>query len=401
MTKMAEAGRTGPSVRSDCRIQVEFAKEGIHIHLTGKVALLYGEEIRSQLKRACETLNIKDLNITVDDSGALPFVIDARFETAVRRLGLPVPKPLLPKTHISQQSSAKDRHRRSRLYLPGNSPHLFINAGLHQSDAVILDLEDSVSPAEKDSARALVRNALVAVDFMDAEVMVRINAPPLGLEDLPWIVPYGVQTILIPKCESPRQIREIEETIEHLNPPHPFWLIPVIESAKGCFQVYDIAGASSSIAAIALGVEDYTADLGVHPTPAGLESLWARSKIVNAAKAHGIQALGSVYSNVDDDQGCREVALAGKALGFDGMACIHPRQIPIIHDAYAPKPEEIEKAKEVLRAYNKAGESGSGVAAVDSKMIDAPVIKRAKRILEYAVDLGLLKKSWMKDEGES
>jgi citrate lyase subunit beta/citryl-CoA lyase len=275
--------------------------------------------------------------------------------------------------------------RRTRLYLPGNEPHFFINATLHNPDCIILDLEDSVAAAEKDSARILVRHALGSVNFGSAERMVRINPFPLGRIDLNAVVHQNLQAILIPKCESAQQVRMVDEEIEALLKSRKMkrhvFLTPIIESALGVVHAYDIAVASKWNCAIAIGLEDYTADLGVERTPEGSESLFARSAVVNAAVAAHLQPLDSVFSDVSDGEGLRRSVLEAKALGFEGKGCIHPRQISIIHDAFAPTQEEVERAKRIIEAYRKAQRRGSGVVAVGTKMIDAPVVKRAQRIL--------------------
>lgn len=423
---MACAGRQGDGVRSDCWINVEPAS-GLTIQLESKVKALYGKQIEAQVRRECELFGVFDARIDIKDSGALPFVISARLETALQRSGLidvshsshcegsrvlcgrpkyiqysgqSPEKGSLPQeiaTRIRHGGfarddvvSLKDRLRRSRLYLPGNIPHLFLNAGLHEPDGIILDLEDSVSPDEKDAARVLVRNALCEVDFMDAERMVRINQLPMGLDDLEWVVPYGVQLILIPKCESAEQVRQVDEKIAGMNPGYTIWLLPIIESARGCFAAFDIAGASPNVIGLTIGLEDYTADLAISRSLDGRESFWAQSMVVNAAKAFGLQAISSVFSDVEDVDGLELFARDAKALGFDGMGCIHPRQIPIVHKVFSPTAEEIEKAKAIVLAYEDAQAKGLGVVALNGKMIDAPVVKRAQTIIRNAVKIGLL-----------
>lgn len=387
---MAHAGRHGAEVRSDCWINVEPGGSGLRLNIESKVKSLYGTHIERQIKQACARVGLKNGRFDIKDSGALPFVISARLETALRRSGIDVGSAFVPPAHAEFMASDKDRLRRTRLYLPGNTPHLFINAGLHEPDAIILDLEDSVAPSEKDAARVLVRNALLTVDFYKTERLVRINQLPMGLDDLEWIVPYGVQLVLLPKCESPEQVQLVDEKLHTMQPGHTIWLLPIIESARGCFYAFEIAGASPNIAGLAIGLEDYTADIGVQRASSGYESLWAQSQIVNAAKAHGIQAIGSVFADIDDQEGCFQAARAAKNLGFDGMGCIHPRQISIIHDAFAPDEQEISRAKEIVLAFAEAQEKGLGVVSLDSKMIDAPVVKRAQTVVRHAIQAGRL-----------
>jgi citrate lyase subunit beta/citryl-CoA lyase len=218
--------------------------------------------------------------------------------------------------------------------------------------------------------------------------MVRINQGERGLKDLDAVIPHHANLILLPKCESAEQLLEVDKRILDLRDEykieHEVWIMPIIESALGVINAYDIASASQNVVALAIGLEDYTADLGVARTPEGKESFFARSMLVNAAKAAGIQAIDSVFSDVSDMDALKENVLASKALGFDGMGCIHPRQIKVIHEAFAPSEEEIEKARKIVEAFKEAEAKGLGVVAVGSKMIDPPVVKRALRIMELA-----------------
>ncbi len=387
--KTGSAGRTGESIRSDCYVQFKVtSKGGITIDLNSKVEKLYGNAIRTQIIAILKHYEIKNAAVTLDDRGAVPFVIATRVETAIKRSN-PLQQGDFQLRSVRYTDSGKrDRIRRTRLYLPGNEPHFFLNAGLHKPDCIILDLEDSVVPAEKDAARILVRNALRNVYFGSAERMVRINPFPLGLEDIKQIVPGNVQTILIPKCESSKQINDVDAEIDSILSKHNIkrnlFLIPIIESALGIERAFEIASASRWNCALAIGLEDYTADIGVVRTKVGTESLFARSAIVNGAKAAGIQALDSVFSDVNDDEGLRQSVEEAKGLGFDGKGCIHPRQIKIIHQAFAPSPADVEYARRVIDTYNEAQKTGSGVVALDSKMIDAPVVKCAHRIVILA-----------------
>ena len=382
---MCEAGQKGDKVRSDCWVNFKPGGSGIRIDLTSKVYSMYGDSIQEQVRSVLKKLGVTDCAIEIIDSGALPFTIAARIETAVRRAGVKVKSSALPEPIIKKSiTPQKDKVRRSRLYLPGNEPKFFVNAGLHKPDGVILDLEDSVSHSQKDAARILVRNALIGVDFMGAEPMVRINQFPEGIEDLEWIVPYGVHVVLIPKCEDSYQVETVDEKIQELNPPEPVFLMPIIESSLGCFHAFEIANASPNIVALTIGLEDYTADIGAQRTKEGKESFWARSIIVNAARAAGVQPIDTVFSDVGDMEGLRESVLEAKGLGFEGKGCIHPRQISVIHEAFSPTPEELEKAKKIVQAFEEAESKGLGVVSLGTKMIDPPVVKRAQKIVKQA-----------------
>ncbi len=384
--KSGSAGRIGPNVKSDCHVQVSITSSGgITIDLKSKVELLYGNSIRSQIIDLLKYFGVMNATIEVVDQGAVPFVIAARVETAIKRAFPDIKKNYLPTETTSDKINVRDRMRRTRLYLPGNEPHFFLNAGLHKPDCIILDLEDSVSHSEKDAARILVRNALISINFAKSERMVRINPFPLGLEDLRQILQHNVQTILIPKCESGSHIKEVDNEIDAIlnkqNLKRNIYLLPIIESALGVVNAFEIASASKWNCGLAIGLEDYTADIGVERTKNGNESLYARSAVINAAKAAGLQALDSVFSDVNDEEGLRQSVAEAKAIGFEGKGCIHPRQIKVIHDAFAPTPKEVEYAQRVMEAYYEAQQNGSGVIALGSKMIDAPVVKRAQHIL--------------------
>lgn len=393
------AGNSGGKTRSDCQVTIEPAVSGgIIIDLVSKVKALYGSDMIKQINEILGFYGFLHAKVTLFDSGALPWVIAARIEAAVRELIHTDKEWLLPVHANTMQPTPIDRKRFSRLYLPGNSPSLMINAYLHRPDGLILDLEDSVAPEKKPEARILVRNALRALDFGLAERMVRINQLPDGLEDLDWLIPQGVNLVLLPKCESADQVKNVTRHIEDIKKdkslPGMVWIMPIIESARGVVKAFEIASASPFVAALAIGLEDYTADLGVRRTLDGAESLFARSSLVNAARAAGIQAIDSVFSDIDNLEGLRDTVQRSRAMGFEGMGCIHPRQIPVIHENYSPDDDDIEKAKKIVVAYMEARQQGLGVVAMGSKMIDAPVVKRAQKTIALAVELSLIEQSW-------
>ena len=400
--KKTSAGKRGDKVRSDCFVEIELTRTGgVKSTLLSKVDSMYGESINDLIIAMCEFFEIKHANILVEDFGALPFTLAARFESAYKKLRHDDLREFLPEINKKNlYTTTKDKLRRSRLYLPGNEPKFYPNAGLHNPDGIILDLEDSVSPTEKTSARYLVRNALCAIDFYGAERMVRINQLPMGLDDLKFVIPHNVHVILIPKCESAFTIKDVEEEIKMIcaerNVQNDIYLMPIIESALGVMKAYEIASASDKICALAVGLEDYTADLGVARTNEGKESFYARCAVVNAAKAAGVQAIDTVFSDVDDMDGLRNSVIEAKSIGFEGKGCIHPRQIKIVHDAFAPTENEIDKAKKIVLAFDEAKKNGIGVVALGSKMIDAPVVKRAQHTIELAILNGLLNKNWKK-----
>jgi citrate lyase subunit beta/citryl-CoA lyase len=402
LTRVGEAGSSGPDVRSDARIRVELTKSGGRtIELTSRVESLYGKAIRRQLEEGCAALGVQHARIGVVDAGALPFVLAARLEAAVRAADPELRRSWLPEMLPSNTGpSEKERFRRSRLYVPGSTPKFMINAALHRPDGVILDLEDSVAEAEKPAARVLVRNALRFLDWGSSERMVRINQGERGLADLSFVVGHGAQMILLPKAESAAEVVAVAEEAARLaGGAQPPWLMPILESARGIGQAFAIATAHPTVAALTIGLEDYTADVGAVRTPEGEESLWARSAVVAAARAAGVQPIDSVHSDFADLPGLAAATRASRALGFEGKGCIHPRQIAVVHDALAPAAEELARAKEIVRAWDAAAREGKGVVSLGTKMIDPPVVKRAQRAVDLAVRTGRLDPAWRDANG--
>lgn len=402
MEKIATAGNKGKRVRSDCFVSLSLTTSGgLDIRLESKVKTLYGKDIEQLALDVLEFFDIKNAVLSIDDSGALSYVLVARIEAAIKMLMATTKNYLLDVIPENRFETKKDQNRFSRLYLPGNTPSLMINAGLHRPNGLILDLEDAVAFDKKHEARFMVRNALRSLNFYSAEKMVRINQVPKGLEDLDFIVPHGVNLILVPKCESAGQINLVNDKIDKLHAElkisRQIWLMPIIESALGVIKSFEIASAADNVVALAIGLEDYTADLGVKRTAAGTESFFARTQVVNAAKAAGIQAIDSVFSDVGDMEGLKQNVLTSKSLGFDGMGCIHPRQIKVIHDNFAPDATEIDKAKKIVNAFMIATEQGLGVVSLGTKMIDAPVVKRAQKTINLAISLGLINPSWREE----
>lgn len=402
MAKTITAGNKGNSVRSDCAVTLGLTESGgIRLQIESRVKSLFGRQIEQLALEILAYYNIGHATVLIEDSGALPFVMAARLEAAIRKLTGSGKEYLLPVLKQNDYRTASDRSRVSRLYLPGNTPSLMINAGLHNPDGIILDLEDSVAPDKKYEAAFIVRNALRNLDFYGAERMVRINQVPEGLNDLDYIVPHGVNLILVPKCESATQIYQVNERIEAIKKerggPGKIWLMPIIESALGVIKSYEIAVAAENIVAMAIGLEDYTADIGAKRTIDGTESLFARSQVINACRAAGIQPIDSVFSDVGDMIALKENVLRSKSLGFEGMGCIHPRQIRVVRDNFSPDDEEISKAKLIVLAFEDAKVKGLGVVSLGTKMIDAPVVKRALHTIDQAIKSGHIKENWREE----
>ena len=392
-----------PTAKSD--FYVEFVPNnsgGVKIDIQSKTKVLHFSKIENSCQNTLADLKVKHGTLSIIDNGGQYFVLNARIESAIKLASSENINESLPifKKH-AQYKSSRNRFRRSRLYLPGTQAKLMLNAGIHKPDAIILDLEDSVSPAEKDAARLIVRNALRTLDFFGSERMVRINQGKMGLKDLEAIVPHNVHLILVPKVENAKQLKAVDDKIQNIRKDcgrkEPVYLMPILESAKGILNSLEIAKASKNNVAIAIGLEDYTADIGVERTNQGRESLFARSQVVNAARSAGIQAIDTVFSDVGDDVGLRLSVQEAKELGFDGKGCIHPRQIKPIHEEFAPSKTEIEKAKKIVLAFDIAEKKGLGVVSMGSKMIDPPVVKRALQTIDLAIATKLLNKNWKKN----
>lgn len=290
------------------------------------------------------------------------------------------------------------RLRRTMMFVPGNNPGMMQDAFIYGPDSIMLDLEDSVTMAEKDTARLLVYNALKTIDYGDTEMVVRINplSTPYGKKDVEAMVKAGADVIRMPKTETADEVREVEAEIEKIEKEIGCLgrtkIMAAIESALGVVNAYAIATASKRMMGIALGAEDYCANLKTERTPEGIELLLARQTIVVAARAAGIDALDTVYSNLNDMETFRKEVETIKKMGFDGKSIINPRQIEIVNEVFTPSQKAIDKAIAVVGAIKEAERRGSGVIALNGKMVDKPVVIRAQRTIDLAIAAGVLKK---------
>lgn len=286
--------------------------------------------------------------------------------------------------------------RRSMLFLPGNTPNIIVNGEVLGADAVILDLEDAVSPAEKDSARILVRNAISRMGFGGCEVIVRINSTDTDFwkKDLDYIIPVKPSLIMPPKTGCAEDVRRVDAYITALEEKlgmekNSVGLIPLIETALGVENAYQIASASPRVRAIFLGGEDLTADLRCKRTKAGNEIAYARSRMVCAARAAGVEVYDTPFTDVNDDEGIYTDAEYAKSLGFTGKSAISPRHVQAINEVFSPSQKDIDYAYEVMQAIRIGKEQGKGAVALRGKMIDAPIVARAEQTIAMAQELGL------------
>jgi len=286
--------------------------------------------------------------------------------------------------------------RRSMLFLPGNTPNIIQNAEILGADAVILDLEDAVAPTEKDSARILVRNAMRYMGFGKCEVIVRINSIDTDFwrKDLDAIIPQKPGLIMPPKTATAQDVQTVDAYITELEAklgmePNTVGLIPLIETALGVENAFQIASASRRVRAIFLGGEDLTADLHCKRTKEGNEINYARTRMVCAARAAGVEVYDTPFTDVNDDEGIYTDAEYAKSLGFTGKSAISPRHVKAINEVFSPSMKDIDYAYEVMEAIRIGKEQGKGAVALRGKMIDAPIVARAQQTIEMAVELGL------------
>ena len=286
--------------------------------------------------------------------------------------------------------------RRSMLFLPGNTPNMLINGNCLGADAVIFDLEDAVSPAEKDAARILVRNTMRYMDFRGCEIIVRINSIDTAFwkQDLDWILPEKPDLILLPKTGCAQDALQADEYITQLEEKLGFekntvGLMPLIETAMGVENAFSIASSTKRVKALFLGAEDLTADLQCKRTKEGREIEYARTRLVVAARAAGVDVYDTPFTDVNDDEGIVTDANLAKALGFTGKASISPRHVEVINSVFSPTQKEVDYAYEVMAAIALAKEQGKGAIALHGKMIDAPIVARAERTIALANALGM------------
>ncbi|MBK1687971.1 citrate (pro-3S)-lyase subunit beta [Rubrivivax gelatinosus] len=287
--------------------------------------------------------------------------------------------------------------RRSMLFLPGANAAMLSTAFVYKPDSIMFDLEDAVSLREKDAARLLVFHALQNPAYADIETVVRINplSTPFGLADLEAVVRAGVDIVRLPKTDSAADVHELEAQVERIEREcgrevGSTRLMAAIESASGVVNALAIATASKRLVGIALAGFDYVMDMQTERGD-GTELFYARCAVLHAARVAGIDAFDVVYSDVNDEAGfLREVELIRK-LGFNGKSLINPRQIELLHNAYAPTEEDVEHAQRVIAAADKAEREGLGVVSLNGKMIDAPIVNHARRVLQRAQASGVRK----------
>lgn len=284
------------------------------------------------------------------------------------------------------------------MYVPGNNPGMIKDAHIYGSDSIMFDLEDSVSLKEKDAARFLVYNALKTMDYEGVETVVRVNGldTPYGRDDFEAMVKAKPDIIRLPKTEKPEDIWEADKLITELEEKAgleegTIKLMAAIENPLGIINAYQIATASKRLIAIAIGAEDFVTNMKTTRSLEGVELLTARSQVLLAARAAGIYALDTVFSDVNNEEGFANEVKHIKQLGFDGKSVINPKQIEPVHNVYTPTQKEIDKSIRVIKAIEEAEKRGSGVVSLDGKMIDGPIVERARRVIDLAIATGAYK----------
>lgn len=289
-----------------------------------------------------------------------------------------------------------ERLRRTMMFVPGANAAMLRDAPLFGADSVMFDLEDSVSLKEKDTSRALVHFALKTFDYSSVETVVRVNGlDSCGALDIEAVVLAGVNVIRLPKTETAQDIVDVEAVIERVERENGIEvgrtrMMAAIESAEGVLNARDISKASKRLIGIALGAEDYVTNMKTRRYPDGQELFFARSMILHAARAAGIAAIDTVYSDVNNTEGFQNEVRMIKQLGFDGKSVINPRQIPLVNEIYTPTEKEIDHAKQVIWAIREAESKGSGVISLNGKMVDKPIVERAERVIALATAAGVL-----------
>lgn len=352
---------SGTTERQDCRVRIDWSgPQSLEVRTKGEP--LHGNSMRAQVLARAAELCLEGAKIEVDDQGALPFVLDARLEAAAHteRLSLP---PMRPR--------AQHGMVRSRLYVPANAARMLPSVGVHGADVVILDLEDAVADDQKTDALALLRHALAWVDFWRSRVWVRVN-PLTWREEWEQVRELGVDCLVLPKAEDPEWVAEVASMV------HPSGVVPILESALALEAAFEIACCAPNVDALTLGGEDYAASMGLRREPMGEVERWALMRMANAARAADVSPLGPVLSGTSAPS-------AGflsqvRSLGLEGVGCIHPGQVRAVHAAFAPSPEEVAWAQQIVKAMT----DGGPVTSVAGQMVDKPVLEQARSVLERA-----------------
>ena len=377
---------------SDCQVTIEPGNGKIDFELESAVINQYGNQIRKVVFETLDNLEIKDAKLTIVDKGALDCTIKARIEGAAYR-------------SVGQMGRCnqimnpnKKRLRRTMMFLNAQKPGLIKDPYIYKPDSIMLDLEDAVAENQKDAARFSLYHALKTINYRGCERVVRINGldTPYWREDIRCAVAGGCDSIRIPKTESAKDVKVVEEEIikaekDFGREEGSVLIMSAIESARGVMHALEVCEASDRMFGIALSGGDYTKDLQTHITGTGIELMGARQNMVIAARAAGVQCFDTVYTDLDDMDGFRQDVENIHLMGFDGKSIINPRQIPIVHEIFTPTQKDIIFAEKVVKEIDTKKAQGIGVFTVDGKMIDIAFYDGAKRTIELAKASGVYK----------
>jgi len=287
--------------------------------------------------------------------------------------------------------------RRSLLFMPGDSQRKIEKGAQLPADSVVLDLEDAVAPSNKALARQITREMLTTLDFGRRERLVRVNAWSSGYlqADVAETIASRPDGYVIPKVDSANDLRAARDfiaaqAVQQGLDPAAIALLVIIETAKGVMNLREIAQLGSPLQALIFGADDLAADIGAIRTPSSLEVLYARSAVVIAAAANGLQAIDIVFFDLNDLAGLEEECRFGRQLGYTGKMVIHPRQLEVVNRAFSPTTEEIARAQRILQAAQEHAANGLGAFALDGRMVDGPIIKQAEKVIARAKAAGLL-----------
>jgi citrate lyase subunit beta/citryl-CoA lyase len=282
--------------------------------------------------------------------------------------------------------------RRSALILPVNVRRFVERAYTRGADAIVLDLEDSVPPREKAAARELVPESIELAGRGGADVLVRINkAFELAVSDLDAAIRPGLTGIVFPKVESSVEVQIVDRLIAEREmarglPVGEIEVSVLVESALGVQHMAEIACASSRIVALSLGAEDFTRDIGVDPSAEGEEQEYGKGMVIVVARLAGVQpqGLSSTLANFSDLEGLARSATRAYRIGFKGASCIHPTQVPVLNRCYSPDPDAVDYAYRVINVYEETEAAGRASVSLDGKMIDIPIVERARTLVARA-----------------
>lgn len=280
---------------------------------------------------------------------------------------------------------------RSLLFVPGHRARFYEKLAEFRPDAVIVDLEDAVPPNEKPLARAMVRERLGGPLLAELQVYVRVNAvdTPYFRDDIPGVVAAGLYGIFLPKAASAEQLHEANRLLAQAElrvglPMGTIRIVPIVESVRGVLNACELATASPRVTALAFGAEDFSLDLGVERSRDGVETRYPRAQVALAAHGAGRLAIDTPWTAIDDTEGLLRETREARQLGYVAKQAIHPSQIPLIHEVFAPTADEVAWASRVVEAYQDAIGRGTGAINLDGKLIDVPMVGRARRVLDRA-----------------